>query len=122
MKDELRSATIMPGVLSVMTHGALLMQLWPADNQDILQQVKYLAENIIIEELKIDLLALSGAIARSRAFFGQGTGPILLDDVGCIGTEARLVSCQNRGIGVHNCAHSEDAGVTCQPPTTGKSK
>lgn len=30
------------------------------------------------------------------------------------------MNCQNRGIGVHNCAHSEDAGVTCQPPTTGK--
>ena len=59
-----------------------------------------------------------GAIARTNAFFGAGTGSILLDNVGCIGTEIRLVDCQNNGIGVHNCVHGEDAGVTCQAPTT----
>ena len=32
MKDELSSATTMPGALSVMTHGALKMQLWFADS------------------------------------------------------------------------------------------
>ena len=28
------------------------------------------------------------------------------------------MDCQNNGIGVHNCVHGEDAGVTCQAPTT----
>ena len=37
-----------------------------------------------------------------------------MDNVGCIGTESRLVNCQNNGIGIHNCLHTEDAGVTCQ--------
>lgn len=63
-------------------------------------------------------LILIGAIARTNAFFGAGTGSILLDNVGCTGTEIRLVDCQNNGIGVHNCVHGEDAGVTCQAPTT----
>ena len=53
------------------------------------------------------------AQARSSAAFGQGTGPIFLDNLGCTGNEARLFDCPNNGIGMHNCAHSEDAGVVC---------
>ena len=45
--------------------------------------------------------------------FGRGVGPILLDEVGCTGSETNLADCSHRGIGVHNCTHSEDAGVLC---------
>ena len=31
----------------------------------------------------------------------------------CVGTENRLVDCQHNGIGIDNCAHSEDAGLRC---------
>jgi len=56
----------------------------------------------------------SGATALLFAFFGQGTGSIWLDNVHCVGTETRLISCPHNAIGSHNCAHSEDASVRCQ--------
>ena len=58
------------------------------------------------------------AIRSIASTFGLGTGPIYLDDLICNGTETRLVDCRNRGIGTHDCGHSEDAGLRCRNFTT----
>ena len=57
-----------------------------------------------------------GSTAFSFATFGQGSGPILLDNVQCTGSESRLVDCPANPLGIHNCIHFEDAGVRCLPP------
>ena len=59
-----------------------------------------------------------GAFARGEAFYGEGSGQILLDDVNCVGTEIQLLQCPHSGIGIHNCGHHEDAGVVCTPTST----
>ncbi|KAF1603594.1 Soluble scavenger receptor cysteine-rich domain-containing protein SSC5D, partial [Eudyptes chrysolophus] len=47
--------------------------------------------------------------AQFGAAFGQGSGPVWLDEVTCAGTEAALPLCQARSWGSHNCNHREDA-------------
>ena len=55
----------------------------------------------------------SSTDAVSTVQFGAGTGPIHLDNVACIGTEARLIACHHSSH-ADDCSHSEDAGVHCQ--------
>ena len=50
----------------------------------------------------------------NEAYFGQGSGPIWLDNVLCTGIETTLASCGHLGVNVtRNCSHSEDVGVRC---------
>ena len=59
------------------------------------------------------MIVISGSIAFQRARFGQGTGPILLDDLRCVGTEQTLLDCR-LDLRTGDCSHSEDAGVRCR--------
>ena len=54
------------------------------------------------------------AIPVSRALYGQGIGIILYDEVKCTGVEMNVTDCPSDGLRVHDCQHSEDAGVLCR--------
>ena len=44
---------------------------------------------------------------------GPESFSIHLDDVICDGSEANILACLHRRLGVHNCNHVEDTGVAC---------
>ncbi|XP_071481910.1 scavenger receptor cysteine-rich domain-containing protein DMBT1-like [Diadema antillarum] len=58
------------------------------------------------------------AKALTGGTFGEGSGPILLDNVSCQGLESNIVSCSFSGWYNHSCWHSKDAGVQCGKPTS----
>ncbi|XP_045393267.1 neurotrypsin [Lemur catta] len=65
-------------------------------------------------------LGLSGiAKAWSGAYFGEGSGPVVLDEVRCTGNELSIEQCARSSWGQHDCGHREDAGVSCTPVTDG---
>ena len=59
-------------------------------------------------------LGFIGANAtRKEAYFGRGSGPILLDDVQCTGKESYIWDCRHPGWNKEDCDHGEDVGVEC---------
>ncbi|XP_053549014.1 scavenger receptor cysteine-rich type 1 protein M130-like [Bombina bombina] len=56
--------------------------------------------------------------AVGEAVFGNGTGPIWLDEVNCKGYERVLQDCYSQRWNNSDCNHKEDAGVTCTGATT----
>lgn len=44
---------------------------------------------------------------------GSGSGQIWLDELRCTGTESSIFNCPHAGMGINNCGHGEDVGVSC---------
>ena len=65
--------------------------------------------------MSFTILFVTGASTPTQAHFGEGTGPIWVDNAACTGTEARLVDCPANPLGSHNCDHNEDVGTRCIP-------
>ena len=62
----------------------------------------------------INAPSTTGAVVHLSATFGQGIGPVWLNDVHCSGTESRLENCFNNRVRHHFCFRFEESGVICQ--------
>lgn len=50
---------------------------------------------------------------RSASYYGEGSGPIHMDNVNCTGDETSFFDCDYLDLNNHNCGHDEDTGVDC---------
>jgi len=58
-------------------------------------------------------LGYIGGSAKISAYFGEGSGLIMLDDVNCNGRESTIFACSHKFFGEHDCEHYEDVGIVC---------
>lgn len=63
----------------------------------------------------LNLMLHTGSVSQIYGTSAQGTGPIVLSSVECIGEEMRLLECPNTALDTGTCGHHEDSGVTCLP-------
>ena len=53
------------------------------------------------------------ALNATTGTFGEGSGPIWLDQITCSGSESNLTQCRSSHRLSNSCSHSRDAGVIC---------
>ena len=63
--------------------------------------------------LMVIIIYCSKGVPQTGAYYGQGSGSILLDNLACEGDESNLEECGHAGWGNEDCDHSKDAGVKC---------
>ena len=115
-KEQWKFASVESGVPSVITPGTAVRLLWSVGSWDFLCWVRITKYHLGKINYLLIWLLFTGAIPLTNAYyFGSGTGPVLIDHVGCMGNEQFLANCTNRGIGATSswCGHDYDAGVQC---------
>ena len=85
----------------------------------VCQQLDYSSHGQLHAQTNFDVQVIkpsipTGALAFSGAHFGAGTGPIVIGNVACSGSESNLINCSHRSNVTCTNGHSQDAGVRCQ--------
>ena len=75
-------------------------------------RIRWLQWYVFLTTTIFSLLSRASLVAL-WAEFGQGTGPVWLDELKCTSTHQGLHGCTHRGWGKHNCTHRNDVGLEC---------
>ena len=93
--------------------------MWPADSWDSEKPVNNISSTTITYmQISVGITSLGATVLTDVP---PGTFGIFLDNLGCTGTESRLIQCPHNGVNVHNCQHFEDVGVRCLASLTSTS-
>ena len=112
-QEELKFASVVCGVLYVMTYGIAMMQESFAGNLDYQQNVgiRLLSWDDIVVIL---IRCIVPSAIHSSYGYDEGDGPVMLNGLRCNGDEMSLVDCRHSGIGGHiYCRRFGHARVLC---------
>ncbi len=90
------------------------MPEWSVINWDTKKQVRIYrvyTTQWIFHHLSITCV-ITDALAVSTAYYGRGSGSVLISRVECKGDEKSILECEY-DLHTPPCSHSEDAGVRC---------
>ena len=105
------------GALSVTMPGPSMMPTLSVNSWD--SSILVFSHSHIVSTDSSFGFCYSGSVAYANARFGQGTGPVVLNNVVCTGTETTLLDCSSDGLfNIGSCSHADDAGVQCQRECT----
>ena len=94
--------------------GTVCSNSWStSDSNVVCGQLGYLPIGLIILQQQYHTFNLGGR-GKSNAYFGLGTGPILLSNLYCTGTESSLLECNQQSCYATSCTHGSDVGVICE--------
>ena len=101
------------GARCVMVDGTTTMQLSCVCNWDFKEQVMIRIKCMTCMCM-YQFILYTDATGLRGSYFGDGTGPYHLSNVGCRGEERSLLQCiSSSNIGIHTCSSNQDAGVRC---------
>ncbi|XP_039230208.1 uncharacterized protein LOC6532617 isoform X3 [Drosophila yakuba] len=79
--------------------------------------------NLKSAQVACNSMGFFGPARIEKNIFGNGNGPIWLDQVMCFGNESSIDQCNHWNWGEHNCNHTEDVALHCSagpPPRSQK--